>query len=181
MSNEINVKELQAERDALAAKLAELDGQEPVQYEVRTRPDWGGEWYPWERCSKEQADDYRKSPRLHDWRYEVRELFARPTTTERPVNARLLDVATGKIPHFFAGICPDAISGSNSRDPECPACRVIAAAESAPKAVRLTDGEVARHINQHGTGGWQTPSDMETFARAIETAVLRKNGIEVAE
>ena len=42
----------------------------------------------------------------------------------------LLDVATGKIPHLYAGRCPDSVNGPESRDPVCPACRAISAAES---------------------------------------------------
>jgi len=49
-----------------------------------------------------------------------------------PVNARLLAVATGKIPHLYEGRCPDYVNGPESRDPDCPACQAIAAAEAQP-------------------------------------------------
>ncbi|MGL4265167.1 MAG: hypothetical protein ACRCTX_26385 [Afipia sp.] len=45
--------------------------------------------------------------------------------------------------------------------------------------VRLTDEQVETTARNHGTGGWQTLADMTTFARAIETAVLRANGFKV--
>jgi len=43
----------------------------------------------------------------------------------QPVNARLLEIATGEISHLYAGLCPDSVTGTRSRDPECPACRAI--------------------------------------------------------
>lgn len=42
----------------------------------------------------------------------------------------LRDVATGKIAHVFAGACPDEIEGADVRDPTCPACRIIMAADA---------------------------------------------------
>jgi hypothetical protein len=39
--------------------------------------------------------------------------------------ASLIDVATGKIRHDDMGGCPDELTGWDSRDPECPACRVL--------------------------------------------------------
>lgn len=118
-------------------------------------------------------------------------------TESRPVNARLLDVATGKTPHLYAGRCPDSVNGPEPRDPDCPACQAIVSAdaqqgrllqdmhdagreidrvmdEAAPKAVRLTDEEV--DICFDGSDGTRIGA-----ARAIEAAALRKNGIEVAE
>lgn len=118
-----------------------------------------------------------------------------------PVNARLLAVATGKIPHLYEGRCPDYVNGPESRDPDCPACQAIAAAEAqqerllqdmhdagrevdrvmaeaAPKVVRLTEDERLDLVS-----GWvKSPQRiLEEFAAQVETAVLRKNGIEVAE
>lgn len=60
----------------------------------------------------------------------------------------------------------------------------IATAESAPKAVLLSRGEINRILwrDSRGHPGIGTPIvDKVEFARAIETAVLAKNGIEVAE
>lgn len=44
--------------------------------------------------------------------------------------ARLLHVATGKIPHLYAGLCPDSVNGPESCDPDCPACQAIALTET---------------------------------------------------
>lgn len=125
-----------------------------------------------------------------------------------PVNARLLDVATGKTPHLYEGRCPDYVNGPESRDPDCPACQAIVSAdaqqerllqdmhdagreidrvmaEATPKAARLTDEEIASLLAASDKNSPRVPSFFMTephkFARAIETAVLRKNGIEVAE
>lgn len=41
----------------------------------------------------------------------------------------LLRVATGGIPHAYNGLCPEAVEGAEVRDPDCPACRVLMAAD----------------------------------------------------
>lgn len=41
------------------------------------------------------------------------------------IAARLAKVADGSIPHIFNGMCPDAIEGHDSRDPDCPACQLL--------------------------------------------------------
>lgn len=38
-------------------------------------------------------------------------------------------VTTGSLAHTYNGRCPDAVEGSRSRDPNCPACQVIAQAD----------------------------------------------------
>ncbi len=47
------------------------------------------------------------------------------------MSTSLFDVATGKTPHLYAGRCPDSVNGPEPRDPDCPACQAIAAAEAA--------------------------------------------------
>ena len=44
---------------------------------------------------------------------------------------KLIAVATGEIKHAGNGLCPDPIEGFDSRDPDCPACKILieAAAE----------------------------------------------------
>jgi hypothetical protein len=41
----------------------------------------------------------------------------------------LIQVATGALAHVYAGTCPDAVAGWDSRDEHCPACRVLMEAE----------------------------------------------------
>ena len=65
------------EIDALRAKIAAMEKQEPVAWQTRTRPAWNdGTWGPWRKCSKEYAEDIKKTPSLHDWLYEARALYA---------------------------------------------------------------------------------------------------------
>lgn len=57
------------------------EAQEPVAWQSRTRPTWGANtspWSPWEPCTKGQAEDYWKTPLLHDWAYEARALYTAP-------------------------------------------------------------------------------------------------------
>lgn len=43
----------------------------------------------------------------------------------------LIAVATGKIPHNYrSGLCPDELQ-PDSRDPDCPACKILIEAEAA--------------------------------------------------
>ena len=122
---------------------------------------------------------------------------------EQPVNARLLEAlkrAKGKLVAFK--FIPGEANRWEESDEEALAAidSAIAAAEAqqerllqdmhdagreidrvmaeaAPKAVRLTEAEVAAELNL-----FPHPSSLVLkITRAIETAVLRKNGIKVAE
>ena len=58
----------------------------------------------------------------------------------------LIAVATGKIPHDYrSGLCPDELQ-PDSRDPDCPACKILtdAAAEydEMERRMREADGHV---------------------------------------
>lgn len=55
---------------------------------------------------------------------ELEAEFRRAEKAERRCEA-LLAVATGSTPHVLNGLCPDAATGPHSRDPDCPACRVL--------------------------------------------------------
>jgi len=191
---------LQAERDALAAKLAELDGQEPVAWMGFGPRDGRAEF-----SIKKPAGSVMRD-------FNMRPVFARPVPAE-PVNARLLDVAVwpagycrdpngqmsipaGKEEDFNFGydvgfqeaweILNSAISAAG-KSPTSQQERLLqdmhdagreidrVMAEAAPKAVRLTLDELDAAAKEGGKTNWVT-----LFQR-IETAVLRKNGIEVAE
>ena len=43
---------------------------------------------------------------------------------------KLIAVATGEIKHTGNGLCPDPIEGFDSRDPVCPACKILIEAEA---------------------------------------------------
>ena len=64
--------------EALRARLAQPE-PEPVAWQSRMRPDWEENgWTQWKDCTKQQANDYRKRPQLHDWVYEARALYLAP-------------------------------------------------------------------------------------------------------
>ena len=65
--------------ERLEAKIAEMEKQEPVEWQARTRPTWNdGTWGQWSKCSEGHAQDIKKTPLLHDWLYEARALYALP-------------------------------------------------------------------------------------------------------
>lgn len=169
---------LKAERDALAAKLAELEGQEPVAvvcdtYELR----WIGRGPIAQIISKHQI-------KVGDY------LFARPVPAEQHVNARLL-TALKACRHKFAQYVAHHISEGDMHKAMANEAVVamadvaIMAAAAAPRVVRLTDEEVASLLADSDKNSLSVPSffmvEPHKFARAIETAVFAKNGIEVAE
>jgi hypothetical protein len=67
------------------AGLKGIDMSEPVEYQMRMRPTWANPhlWSDWEKCSKSSFDDYTKTPKLHDWEYEVRTLYTTPPAPQR--------------------------------------------------------------------------------------------------
>ena len=62
---------------------------EVVAWQSRCRPTWGNNhpWTSWELCTKGQAEDYQKTPLLHDWEYEVRALYTTPQPTQAQAGA----------------------------------------------------------------------------------------------
>ena len=56
---------------------------------------------------------------------------------------KLIAVAAGEIHHIYNGLCPDSQTGQDSRDTECPACKILtdAAAEYDELVRRLRDLE----------------------------------------
>lgn len=91
---------------------------------------------------------------VSEWQIEISRLqglitFA--TKDSLPISSlqqQLIDAATGKIAHIYAGFCPDELEGFDSRDPDCPACQILLrAALNAPQQepvawVRLRDGTI---------------------------------------
>lgn len=61
----------------------------------------------------------------------------------------LIEVAVGKVQHLYRGTCPDAIEGFDSRDPQCPACQVLTAAQQQQQnggEAGAFDANFLRHI-----------------------------------
>jgi len=57
---------------------AEREG-EAVVYQSRIHPSWNPELYSeWVECTKEQFDEYRKSPIVNEWETETRALYTHP-------------------------------------------------------------------------------------------------------
>ena len=81
------------------------------------------------------------------------------------MSASLFDVATGKTPHLYAGRCPDSVNGPDSRDPDCPACQAIAAAEAQQERLLQDMHDAGREIDrvmaepQPDADGWINPND----------------------
>ena len=64
------------------------------------------------------------------------------------MSVSLFDIATGKIPHLYAGRCPDSVNGPESRDPDCPACQAIAAAEAQQERLMQDMHDAGREIDR---------------------------------
>lgn len=60
--------------------------QEPVAWQCRMRADWGrsNEWWPWQECSREKAEDYKRVQYLNNWQYESRPLYTQPQPRIEP-------------------------------------------------------------------------------------------------
>ena len=56
---------------------------------------------------------------------------------------KLIAVATGEINHIYNGLCPDFQTSPDSRDDECPACKILtdAAAEHDEMERKLREAE----------------------------------------
>jgi len=165
--SEISVEQLQAERDALAARLAELEGQEPALY-VQSNHVSCAKYSPFLGRICQQPFDG-----IHQTAY-----FARPIPAE-PVNARLLSAARAVVARWETPLWKDAPATAGFiyelRD---------ALAESAPKAVRLEKSEAVDLAWAASQEALSFGVSLEPFTRlvwAVEAAVFRKNGIEVAE
>ena len=168
-----DLKTVTTERDALAAKLAELEGQEPV---------------AWMNAKRDMASFIH----FHE---DDLPLFARPVPVE-PVNARLLEAIKR------LSFCAQTTGGTAGRDEElCAAIgeaeKAIAAAEAqqdrllqdmhdagreidrvmaeaAQKAVLLTDEDLVDLFQAWNTTYGTSYADL---IRAAETAVLERNGL----
>lgn len=112
--------------NGFAEKMAELEGQEPV---------------AWMTANREMTSFVN----FHD---DDLPLYARQVPAERPVNARLLDVATGKTPHLYGGRCPDYVNGPESRDPDCPACQAIVSADAQQERLLQDMHDAGREIDR---------------------------------
>ena len=66
---------------------------------------------------------------------------------------KLIAVATGEIDHTGDGLCPDRIVGFDSRDPGCPACKILIEAATEHDAMGRRMREAAlRYIAWEAAG-----------------------------
>lgn len=142
----------------------------------------------WAALTKAESNDFRQAR----------------TAPADPVNARLLEALSALLADIEAligessGVYGLHLNGDVSpwseleeggrfeRLSSMSSAREAIAAESAPQAVRLTTAEIADAIRKDGAYEDQRAFQLifptlEVEARAIETAVLCKNGIEVVE
>ena len=223
---------LRAERDALAARLAELEGQEPVA--------WVYDWQAPEGLIKGWVETNRDA--IPEDATNIRPLYARPAPAE-PVNARLLEALIQCRDRFifyvehhlangaavkaaendrFVTLANQAIAAAEAQQagPVRPKVSFIPSVENMPMArsiddemmdlvdrlgalepvdprawkhllvyapktdpVRLTRVDIEKAFAQAGLKpeDYREDGEILPLVIAIESAALRKNGIEVAE
>ena len=134
----------------LASERAEREKQEPVA------------WY----IDGEDGREYNGTPKMSGGRIGTPLYAAPPVITQHEPVTTVEDRynADGKSCHITDDL---------------PAGMKLYAAPPVAAPVRPNDSELEMIARAHGTGGWQTLGDMVTFARAIESAVLRANGFKL--
>ena len=80
---------------------------------------------------------------------------------------KLIAVATGEIEHAGNGLCPDPIEGFDSRDPDCPACKILIEAATEHDAVMLRLREAEGHV--HARIDEAVEAEREACAKVCES------------
>ena len=88
----------------------------------------------------------------------------------------LIAVATGKIPHNYrSGLCPDELQ-PDSRDPDCPACKILIEASADHDEMERRLREAEGHVHALRYIAWESSGYMDAVhaaKRAIgETGAL---------
>ena len=83
---------------------------------------------------------------------------------------QLIDVATGATGHLNNGMCPDFITGNNSRDEDCPACQVLIEADRIAQQAAGTHhaNELRRMARKVGHPAGDVPAVMRAAADRID-------------
>lgn len=115
----------EAERDALDATLADLDGQDPACHQFQSRD---GEW-------KSFIDHNHLLNTIEEGSWPIRELYARPVPAAQPVNAKLLEALKVVLNSIETTDCPWKSSSMHQM-----ACSAIASAESAAAEPLIAPG-----------------------------------------
>ena len=175
--------------------------QEPVEYQMRMRPTWEAtSWSDWKKCSRDAAGDYAKTPKLHDWEYETRKLYAQPITQAIPQIPQIpqKDSSNEKRNNFLNGYCvgqADLLAEQAKQEPAAwmvytqdgqsvyvtdnptdiqKGQRALPLYTSPPQRQPLTDEEIAE-VAERMEATDAASSFWREFARAIEAKLKEKN------
>lgn len=177
------------------------DKQEPVEYQMRMRPTWEAtSWSDWKKCSRDAAGDYAKTPKLHDWEYETRKLYAQPITQAIPQIPQIpqKDSSNEKRNNFLNGYCvgqADLLAEQAKQEPAAwmvytqdgqsvyvtdnptdiqKGQRALPLYTSPPQRQPLTDEEIAE-VAERMEATDAASSFWRDYARAIEAKLKEKN------
>ena len=172
--------------------------QAPTLYQYRTMPTWhGGQWTEWANCTAESAADYRKTPLLHDWRYEVRELFAAPVAADAASPCEECGGSTS-IKNCPSKHCPQAAQPDESAafcaqcgmdaDPRCACSAGRAARATAPQAtltkIAESNAELRAQIDRYQAicaSAYQLAGAVDAPLRFLDALASAANGEPVSE
>ena len=74
---------------------------------------------------------------------------------------KLIAVATGEIEHAGNGLCPDRIEGFDSRDPDCPACKILIEAEGRVAEMEAERAQAEGYVTALRYIAWTAAGYME--------------------
>ena len=83
---------------------------------------------------------------------------------------KLIAVTTGKIPHDYRGFCPDKLQ-PDSRDDECPACKILTEAAAEHDAMEHRLREAEGHV--HALIDEAVEAEREACAKVCEQQIRR--------
>lgn len=75
--------------------------------------------------------------------------------------AELIAVATGEIEHAGNGLCPDRIEGFDSRDPDCPACKILIEAEGRVAEMEAERAQAEGYVTALRYIAWEAAGYMD--------------------
>ena len=73
----------------------------------------------------------------------------------------LIAVATGEIDHTGKGLCPDRIEGFDSRDPGCPACKILIEAEGRVAEMEADRAQAESYVTALRYIAWEANGYMD--------------------
>lgn len=73
----------------------------------------------------------------------------------------LIAVATGEIEHAVNGLCPDRIEGFDSRDPDCPACKILIEADGRVAEMEAERAQAEGYVTALRYIAWEAAGYMD--------------------